>query len=402
MTTLSLSSLLLLEFPLNQSVFCMDDSFDADDGALVAQVKATSNPDHWERQKVIISQTEPFLEAIQNAEGFLYAGAFKLQNDEFNLNPRVETTVKSVARGFELAGKVELILEGNLTPEEKKVALFNPRPDSGHHSYENLGIKLHHGSFPNTHFKILVSEKYAVVGTTNFDKEFEEGDSVTRDFSLILRDPPLIRELKNVFENDIRSIPSNLKDFEVGKLVWGETRLSWGPNHHRQHFYSLIQQAKTSIEIYQQALQDPPLTNCLSEAITKGIKVSILMSQFPFGSKHGNKSEAEQQKILAVPAVNEEKRAEVRLTGKPITLEGALNGKSLHIHAKVMIIDGNDSQKAFMYLGSANFYTPAIDKDRNVGIITRNSDYIGPVRAQFLQDWEAHKGDRLGDQGMEG
>jgi|GEM_PF-2544120 len=351
---------------------------------------AIASSDWLKCSKVIISNSAPFLRGIREAEGFLYIGAYKL-HDQLLPNPQIADALKDVATRSDLASKVIVILENNLTLEEQKIGLGDVKSGDSLEAYKKSGITIASGSpaFYATHFKILASKQYALVGTTNFDKEFEENGVITRDFSLILTHLPLIQELKDVLEKDVHHTQSKVKDFTISDLKPGETRLSWGPNQHRQHFKQLIQAATTSIEIYQQALQDEEITNLLLEAIEKGIKVSILMSEFPFGIKHGNKSSAAQRKIINASSINEQSTGRIRLTGNQIQ-HGPLKGKKLHIHAKVMIIDGNNPQKTLMYLGSANFYTPALDHDRNVGIITRDLEYIMPVHNQFLQDWETH------------
>lgn len=357
---------------------------------IIVNYAFSANADLFKHQKVVITQHEPFVQGIRSATGFLYLGAYKL-HEHLLPNAQIVEALEEAAQHSDLKEKVLVILESNLTPEEQKAGVKTANEGGSLQSYKNLGIQVVRGSpaFNATHFKILVSDPYAFIGTTNFDKDFEEDSLITRDFSLIFTQPKIIKELKSVFENDIHHKQSTFKDFKVKDIKLGETRLTWGPNHHRQHLEQLINNASESIEIYQQALQDEALTDLLVDAIKRGVKVSILMSQFPFGEKHGNKSEQDQLKIIEASANNPENKSEVRLTGQQIE-EGPLKGKKLHIHAKVMIIDGGNPQKAIMYLGSANFYTPALDKDRNVGVITRDQDYIQPVRHQFLQDWAAH------------
>jgi phosphatidylserine/phosphatidylglycerophosphate/cardiolipin synthase-like enzyme len=347
--------------------------------------------DKFDHKSVIISESEPFLQGLQNAQGFLYTGAYKL-HDHLLPNQQIAQALEEVARRSDLKSKTIVILESHLTPEEQKTGLESVKAGDSLEAYKKIGVQIDPSSpaFNATHYKILVTQRYAFVGTTNFDKDFEENGLITRDFSLVLPQPSLIQELKTVFENDLQHKESQLNDFNVADLKLSETQLSWGPNLHRKHLGQLIQIATESIEIYQQALQDEALTNLLVDAIKRGVKVSLLMSQYPFGFEKGNKSEQHQRMIIETVAPTPESKGEVRLTGKEI-YEGPLKGKKLHIHAKVLIIDGGNPQKALMYLGSANFYTPALDKDRNVGAITRDQEYIKPVRDQFLLDWEAHK-----------
>lgn len=130
------------------------------------------------------------------------------------------------------------------------------------------------------------------------------------------------------------------------------------------------------------------MASSLIKAAKRGVKVSILMSEFPFGPNKGSKNTQQLQRIKKKGGES----VEIRLTVQEI-MEGPLYGKKLHIHAKVMIIDGhdtNDFAQAFMYLGSTNFYKRALDEHRNLGVITRDVSYIQPVCNQFWQDWDVH------------
>jgi phosphatidylserine/phosphatidylglycerophosphate/cardiolipin synthase-like enzyme len=285
--------------------------------------------DMFEHQSVIISQNQPFLQGLQKAQGLLYTGAYKL-HDHLLPNPQISQALQDAARRDDLKAKTIVILEDNLTPVEQKAGNESVKEGDSFEAYKKLGVQLASSSpdFHATHYKILVTQRYAFVGTTNFDKDFEENDLITRDFSLVLPQPSLIQELKTVIENDIQHNQSQLKDFNVADLKLGETRLSWGPDLHRSHLKQLIQIATESIEIYQQALQDEELTSLLVDAIKRGVKVSILMSQYPFGVKHGNKSEQDQRKIMETAAPTPESKGEVRLTGQQIE-ESPLQGKKL-------------------------------------------------------------------------
>ncbi len=342
-------------------------------------------------KKVIISEMDSFLKGIEQAQGYLYLGAYKLHNHLLP-NQRMMDSIRRVSKNPALRDKIFVTLESHLTLEEQKDGIHNIEKGHSHASYNDLGIQLISGStrYKATHYKVLATNGYAIVGTTNFDKEFDEDGVITRDFSLGLTQPSLIENLQYVFETDKMGEEIQLQQYNIADLSKDESRFTWGPEQHRPHFKQLIEIATQSIEIYQQALQDEEITRLLVGAIERGVKVSILMSKFPFGVKHGNKSEESQNTIRNAKSSNHEALGEVRLTGTSIK-EGELVGKKLHIHAKVVLIDANDPQKAIMYLGSANFYTPALDKDRNVGIITRDPGYIKPVQEQFIKDWQAHR-----------
>lgn len=335
----------------------------------------------WIASPVIDSDRAPFILAIKKAGYSLQLGSYKLHaqikpNDEL-----IQELASAKGRG----ANVTVIVEEHLTPEEQK-QLEQPEIKEGDalKIYQDLGITVRPGNpkFTATHEKILFADgAYALVGNTNFDKNFVESDptdpniqKVTRDFSLFLWDPETLDELEQVFTADIQGKDISLPEYRISDIEPSSHRLAWGPDQHLPLLLEMITSAKESICIYQQALQDANISKALQDAARRGVDVRLLMSQFPFGEKHGNKSAPEQELLTKA-------RGKVRLTG-----ETNREGIKLHVHAKVMIVD-----EKLMYLGSANFYTPALTKDRQVGVITRNAEHIQPVLARFLQDWQAEE-----------
>lgn len=326
------------------------------------------------KDNVIISDQKPFLEALNKAKGYVYAGSYKLQDRKLPDSTLLEAFEKTQKNGV----PVTIMTEQYLTEEEKHEDPFNVCKGDSLKAYQNLKVKVVSSSkrFQSTHFKLFITQDFCIVGTTNFDKNFEENNTLTRDFALIIHDPLIVNELKEVFEKDAKGIEVSFPSYSLDHFKG--SRLSWGPDQHQKHFAELFKSATKSIEIYQQAFQDEDIANQLIKAVKRGVTVRILMSQYPFGIKHGNKSEA-LQTLFA------KEGGEIRLTGEPI------EGKKLHIHAKAIIIDGESPENSIMYLGSANFYKPALTKDRQVGLITTDPRFILPVRETFQRDWQAHE-----------
>ena len=339
-----------------------------------------TKPD-WIADPVIDSDRAPFILAIKKADHSLQLGSYKLHaqikpNDEL-----IQELANAKKRGVD----VTVIVEEHLTPEEQK-QLEKPEIKEGDafEIYQDLGIKVKSGSqkFTATHEKILIVDgSYGLVGNTNFDKNFVESDpenpnikKITRDFSLFLWDEPSLNELNQVFTADIEGKDIELPKYFIANIKTNAHRLAWGPDQHLPLLLEMIVNANETIYIYQQALQDEVISKALQSAAKRGVDVRILMSQFPFGEKHGNKSAPEQELLI-------KSGGKVRLTGK-INREGI----KLHVHAKVMLVD----QKV-MYLGSANFYTPALTKDRQVGVVTKNAQHINPIFERFLKDWNAEE-----------
>ena len=56
-------------------------------------------------------------------------------------------------------------------------------------------------------------------------------------------------------------------------------------------------------------------------------------------------------------------------------------------HAKAMLIDGRDLNKARLYVGSTNFYTPSLDENRELGIIVSDHKAVSDFSHVYEQDW---------------
>lgn len=346
-------------------------------GTFTAQAKEPI----WISSPVIDSDRTQFIQAIDSANKLIQLGSYKLHAQ---LKPN-DQLIQALAAAKKRGVDVTIIVEDHLTAEEQK-QLTTPEIKEGDalKIYQDLGITVRPGNskFTATHEKILIADgAYALVGNTNFDKNFVESDptdpnvqKVTRDFSLFLWDEPSLNELNKVFTADIEGKDIELPKYSIANIKPNSHRLAWGPDQHLPLLLEMIESAKESIYIYQQALQDASISKALQDAASRGVEIRLLMSKFPFGEKHGNKSAPEQEAL--------------KKAGGKVLLTGDVNGEKtkLHIHAKVMIVD-----KKLMYLGSANFYTPALTKDRQVGVITKNSQHINPVLERFLQDWKAEE-----------
>lgn len=321
-----------------------------------------------------------FLEQVRNAKNFLVIGAYKMQKE---LLPDEEIMQTLTEASKKIPSKI--ILESRLTPEEIHKALGVKEGDSLR-AVKKTGAQILSDlpEFKNIHLKLLLTSDIALVGTTNYDNHSE--DFFIRNFTLILRDSKLLNEIKEVLYNAEHGKAVILPSYTVRDIQNDSTRLSWGPYQHLDHLLQMIDQAKEDIAIYQQDIQDTKIVEALEKKLTNGVKVRILMSNYPFGKERPNKSYPNQLRLV-------KKGAEVRLTGKKIFQDDL----PLHIHAKVLIVDGGTDHQ-LMYLGSANFYPPIFDPEErnlNLGCITCATKYVIPVLNTFEDDWAFHEDQRL-------
>lgn len=337
-----------------------------------------------------------YLEEIREAKQYVIVGTFKLHKGQLPdaeiLNAIKQACINLAATEGEKNKLVRVFLESRLRPDEI-INSENLSPRSSLEAFQETGANIIKDVkfYDNLHFKVLLTERMAIIGTTNFD--VERPGVVIRDFCVFIKNLAILNEIKGVLEKVEAGEPFECAQYSVSELKPEETRLTWGPQQHRHHFIELIQLAK-SIDIYQQSLQDATIFEALKKRLEsregrEDFRLRILMSEYPFGKGKENKNLTHLKELAKAGA-------QVRLTGR----KKYHNNLPLHIHAKAMLINLNDknANTQLMYLGSANFYGPVLNpeaKDFNVGIITRAPSYIDLVQKTFEEDWGLHEGEDL-------
>lgn len=322
-----------------------------------------------------------FLRILGEAKESVELGSYKLHQG-LKLDPEIKESLTSLVKNNV---PVKIILESRLSKEEMRNYKDLPLGAALEWVKETgADIISDVKNYDNVHLKLLVTKDVALIGTTNYDGHYD--DFYPRDFTAIVTSPKLLEEITNVLSLVEKGESIKWPDYKSTDLQKDETRLSWGPIQHLDHFRQMIADAKKGIAIYQQDIQDLNIRKALAEALDRGVKVRILMGYYPFGKGNPNKSLEAQSELVS-------KGADVRLTGKKIYKDGL----PLHVHGKALIVDGG-TESQLMYLGSANFYPPILDpkqKNLNLGILTTSSKYIKPVLETFEEDWDFHKDQKL-------
>lgn len=220
--------------------------------------------------------------------------------------------------------------------------------------YENLpvirALKKHNiswqGKIPPFKFihqkTLLIDDKKAIVMTFNFTNSTYKK---TRNFALIVDDPEDVKEIAEHFSADWNHRP-----------IHGTSRhLIWSPDNSREKIISLIKQARQSLFIYAQSIQDGEIIKEIAHAAQSGVNVNILTS-------------GKLKKKLA---------EYFKHAGVHVRYD-----KKLYIHAKAIIID---NKKAV--IGSINFTRTSFDKNRELSVITENNAAIKQLSDVFKKDW---------------
>lgn len=211
---------------------------------------------------------------------------------------------------------------------------------------DDSNVKWHGGIPPYrlVHQKtLLLDDRKAIVMTFNFTRSTFSNQ---RNFALVLEDPKRVKAIQAIFDADWNHKP----------IQTTSSDLILSPDHSREKMMELIQQAKQSIRIYAQTFNDYKIIGTIAKAAHRGIKVEMLTSaslrskQFDYLTKAG------------------------------VSIH---QSRGLYIHAKAMIIDNK-----LAVIGSTNLTRPSFEDNRELSVITDDSNVIRQLNNTFNSDWK--------------
>ncbi|HOK05400.1 MAG TPA: phospholipase D-like domain-containing protein [bacterium] len=211
--------------------------------------------------------------------------------------------------------------------------------------------------FAVTHQKTFtIDRRQSIIMTFNLRPNYFTN---TRDFGIITNDKGEVSEISRVFD----------ADWFYKKVIPKVTSLVWSNNNSRRKILSLIQSANVSLEIYNEELEDKQCLDALIMKAKSGVNVRIISAQMIEGGYDKNKNN---RKYLNQHGV----KAKYMPTND-----------YLYCHAKMVLVDyGTSNAKAFV--GSENFSSTSLDKNRELGIIVNKTDILNRLHSVFETDWD--------------
>lgn len=214
-------------------------------------------------------------------------------------------------------------------------------------SKTNIKIKYSNPDFTLTHAKyIIIDQKEVFIMTSNLTYSGLNND---RDFIFYTSDKNITIELNNIFEND----------FNYKKYKPKIDNLIISPDNSRIKIEGIINSAKKSIYIYAENINDSSFENLIIKKAKEGVKIKIIL---PDSKKLKDN----------IPKINKFKEYGIEI----------YNLKKPYQHSKILIIDEN-----IMYIGSINFSYQSLDTNREVGIVSLDSNSINKILKVFNDDF---------------
>jgi phosphatidylserine/phosphatidylglycerophosphate/cardiolipin synthase-like enzyme len=202
--------------------------------------------------------------------------------------------------------------------------------------------------FALTHQKTLIIDgKTSLIMTFNLTPQYY---SSSRDFGIIDKDAPDVSAIESTFNGDWQD--KKMTAPKGDELVWspGSETTTIG----------LINQAKTSLKIYNEEMADTKVVSALGAAALRGVNEKIVMTDS--SEWHANfaklKNDGAVIKIFASKA-------------------------PLYIHAKMIVVDNTS-----VFVGSENFSTTSLTRNRELGIVTPDKTIISSLDTTFSSDFQ--------------
>lgn len=189
---------------------------------------------------------------------------------------------------------------------------------------------------------VMIDDRSALVMTFNFTKSSFKNQ---RNFGLVIDNPEEVRAINQLFN----------ADWNHQSIQINQPNLIISPDNSRDKLIALIQQTKSNLKIYAQSVNDNKIIDALTAAAKRGVKIEILTSN-PLRKKQADSIHSSDIHIH--------------------------HSKKLYIHAKVFIFD---NKKAV--IGSINMTRASLDDNRELAVITEDTNVIKQLSAVFALDW---------------
>jgi cardiolipin synthase len=206
-------------------------------------------------------------------------------------------------------------------------------------------------SFTLTHEKgMIVDGNTAFIMTCNFTYSALNGKN--REYGIIDSNTPDVQSVIDIFNADWNR--TAIQPSDPGLVV--------SPTNSRTDLTTFINDAKSSLVVEAEEMQDTNIEQAIVSAAQRGVKVQVIL---PTPSSSTDSNAAGIATIKAGGAQVEE-------------------DAQLYMHAKMMVADGSSA-----FVGSENISSNSLDNNRELGLIFSDTSIIGTLQTTFQQDWSA-------------
>ncbi|MCQ4044439.1 phosphatidylserine/phosphatidylglycerophosphate/cardiolipin synthase family protein [Streptantibioticus rubrisoli] len=200
-----------------------------------------------------------------------------------------------------------------------------------------------------THEKTMVVDgSQAVIMSGNMTSQYYAAD---RNYSVTDTDSADVSAIEKVFN----------ADYATKSVTPGDgDHLVWSPTDSQSQLLALIDGAKSNLYVENQEMGDSQVVSALTAAAKRGVQVEVVMSNT--GNTYASEFNT--------------------LTSGGVKVSTYAATAPLYIHAKAIVAD----QKVFV--GSENFSSTSLNKNRELGLILDDAKIAGGVQKVITNDFK--------------
>ena len=239
-----------------------------------------------------------------------------------------------------------------------KVVLDHKEKSSNDSAYDYLRSHDVHvvwssSKYTYTHQKTLVVDgSEAVIMTANLTSQYY---STSRDFLVTDTSRPDVDAITAVFD----------ADYAHHSVTPGDGQdLVWSPTDSQDKLLGLINGAHHSLRIYSEEMGDTTIEKALIAAAKRGVDVQVC----------GENTDGEYDSDFK------------KLTDGGVHVSYYSDENGFYIHGKVVEADYGTSD-AKVFIGSENFSSTSLNRNRELGLITANSTVMSAIASDFSPDF---------------
>jgi phosphatidylserine/phosphatidylglycerophosphate/cardiolipin synthase-like enzyme len=206
-----------------------------------------------------------------------------------------------------------------------------------------------------THQKtITVDQSTTAIMTLNL----VPGDyATTRDFAVITNNAADVAAIETTFNADYTNAAITPPTGE---------NLVWSPTNSASSLLALINGAQTSLLISQEEFSDTQMEGALAAALKRGVTLTLV-----------EENQNNQYNAVLTP---------LKQAGAKIAVYTSTKTTAYYIHAKAVLADYGKPQ-AKLFLGSENFSTDSLGKNRELGLIFSDAACMASVHSALTSDF---------------
>jgi cardiolipin synthase A/B len=211
-------------------------------------------------------------------------------------------------------------------------------------------------AFAVTHQKtITIDQATSAIMTLNLTPEYY---ATSRDFAVITNDAADVAAIESTFNADFTN--ASITPPTGDNLVWS-------PTNSRSSLEGLLNGAVSSLLLAELELEDPGIISALEAALKRGVALTMVQED----------QDNEYTTTLTT----------LKNAGAKIAVYTSTSATAYFIHAKAILADYGTAQ-AKLFVGSENFSTDSLDKNRELGLIFSDQACMTGVYNAIMADFK--------------